>query len=50
MLDILKSFFTKAYNLLPDSPFQTLFADVDFDFLHWLNWFVPFDILMLEYK
>lgn len=44
MLDVLRSFFEKIYSLLPDSPFQTLFADADLDFLHWLNWFIPFDI------
>ena len=44
MLDVIRTFFEKVYNILPDSPFQTLFTDVDFDFLHWLNWFIPFDI------
>lgn len=47
MVDIIKSFFTKIYNLLPDSPFQTFFADrigILGDMLGWLNWFIPFDL------
>lgn len=44
MLDVIRSFFEKVYNILPDSPFQTFFSGVDFDFLHWLNWFIPFDV------
>lgn len=46
MIEILKSFFQGIYALLPDSPFQTLFSGdlYHFDFLHWLNWFIPFDL------
>lgn len=47
MLDILRSFFTKIYDLLPGSPFQSFFADrseVLGDILGWLNWFIPFDL------
>lgn len=44
MIKIIQAFFEKVYNLLPDSPFQTFFSDFDFDFLNWLNWFIPFDI------
>lgn len=44
MIDLLKSFFSKIYSMLPDSPFQLFFDTVDFDFVHWLNWFIPFDI------
>lgn len=44
MLDILQSLLDKIYQILPDSPFQSLWSDVDFDFLHWLNWFIPFDL------
>lgn len=44
MIDLLKSFFLGIYNMLPDSPFQYFFDAVDFDFVHWLNWFIPFDI------
>lgn len=34
---------TAIYRLLPDSIFQSYFADVDLDFLPYLNWFIPFD-------
>lgn len=47
MLNILKSFFTKIYDLLPGSPFQAFFADkseILEDILGWLNWFIPFDL------
>lgn len=47
MFSILKSFFTGIYDLLPDSPFQTFFADrlgVISDMLGWINWFIPFDL------
>lgn len=47
MLEIIKAFFTKIYNLLPDSPFQTFFADKTgplSDILGWVNWFIPFDV------
>ncbi len=47
MLDIIKAFFAKIYDLLPDSPFQTFFADKMgplSDMLGWINWFIPFDI------
>lgn len=44
MIDIIKSFLEKIYNVLPDSPFQSFFSEVDFDFIGWLNWFIPFDI------
>ncbi len=44
MIEVIKSFFSGIYALLPDSPFQTFFSSYQFDFLHWLNWFIPFDI------
>ncbi len=47
MIDIIKSFFAKLYDLLPDSPFQAFFMDkIDIlgDMLGWLNWFIPFDL------
>lgn len=46
MIEVLKSFLSGLYNMLPDSPFQTIFSNemYHFDFLHWLNWFIPFDI------
>lgn len=44
MIDIIKSLLEKIYNILPDSPFQTFFESVNFDFVGWLNWFIPFDI------
>lgn len=47
MVDIIKSFFSKIYDLLPDSPFQAFFTDkIDIlgDMLGWLNWFIPFDL------
>ena len=44
MIKLLSSLFTAVLNLLPDSPFQTLFDfQSQFDFLPYLNWFVPFD-------
>ncbi len=47
MLNIIKAFFEKIYDLLPDSPFQAFFADKIgplSDMLGWINWFIPFDI------
>lgn len=44
MILILKTVITAVLHLLPDSPFQTMFDFIDeFDFLPYLNWFVPFD-------
>lgn len=44
MIKLLSSLFTAITNLLPDSPFQTLFdGGAELDFLPYLNWFVPFD-------
>lgn len=47
MLNIIKAFLTKIFDLLPSSPFQAFFADkseVLGDMLGWLNWFIPFDL------
>lgn len=47
MLEIIKAFFGKIYDLLPDSPFQAFFADNTgplYEILGWINWFIPFDI------
>lgn len=47
MLNIIKAFLTKIFDLLPASPFQAFFADkseVLGDMLGWLNWFIPFDL------
>lgn len=47
MFNILKSFFSSIYDLLPDSPFQTFFEGklgILNDMLGWLNWFIPFDL------
>lgn len=47
MIEIIRAFFSKIYDLLPDSPFQAFFADRMgplSDMLGWINWFIPFDI------
>lgn len=45
MLNIIKSFFNNLYSLLPDSPFQALFSDFNFDqYKGWINFFIPFDL------
>lgn len=44
MVKIIQSFLEKIYAILPDSPFQAFFDSLDLDFVHWLNWFIPFDV------
>lgn len=45
MLNIIKNFFNGLYSLLPDSPFQVLFSDFNFDqYKGWINFFIPFDL------
>lgn len=44
MLDLIKGFMGGIYDFLPDSPFQSFFNSINFDFVHWLNWFIPFDL------
>lgn len=44
MILVLKTVIMAVLNLLPDSPFQTVLDFIgEFDFLPYLNWFVPFD-------
>lgn len=44
MIEIITSLLTAVIGILPDSPFQTLYEfKTEFDFLPYLNWFVPFD-------
>lgn len=44
MIKLITSILTAVMNILPDSPFQTLFdSGVELGFLPYLNWFVPFD-------
>lgn len=47
MMSILYSIITWIFNLLPDSPFQTMVDGLVYkiDFLPQLNWFIPFDIM-----
>lgn len=54
MINILKIIFIAIFELLPTSPFQVMFDQlmIDFDFLPYLNWFLPFDtcsIMMLAW-
>lgn len=46
MLKIIKIIVDAVFNLLPDSPFQSMIDSVIFDkeLLPFLNWFLPFDI------
>lgn len=45
MISLLKLLFIAIFELLPTSPFQKMIDDMalDFDFLPYLNWFLPFD-------
>ncbi|MDE7339275.1 MAG: hypothetical protein K2N80_01775 [Lachnospiraceae bacterium] len=45
MINIIKIIFIAIFELLPTSPFQVMFDQlmIDFDFLPYLNWFLPFD-------
>ncbi len=47
MMSILYSIITWIFNLLPDSPFQSMVDGLVYkiDFLPQLNWFIPFDIM-----
>ncbi len=54
MINILKIIFIAIFELLPTSPFQVMFDQLmtDFDFLPYLNWFLPFDtcsVMMLAW-
>lgn len=45
MFNIIESIIVAIFNILPDSPFQTMVDGVLYkiDFLPTLNWFIPFD-------
>lgn len=46
MLKLLSILLIALYAILPTSPIQKAFAEMEMsvDFLGWLNWFIPFDI------
>lgn len=46
MLKLISLLLIALYTILPTSPIQAAFADMDMDaqFLGWLNWFIPFDL------
>lgn len=46
MLKLISVLLIALYAILPTSPIQTAFADMQMDgqFLGWLNWFIPFDL------
>ncbi|MFG6322801.1 MAG: hypothetical protein K1W41_15365 [Lachnospiraceae bacterium] len=44
MTQLLKVLFTKLYLVLPNSPFSSVADGIrEFEFLPFLNWFIPFD-------
>lgn len=46
MIDIIKNLFSRLFDLLPDSPFQSFFG-IDSEvrqYLAYLNWVIPFDL------
>lgn len=47
MIAILKWIVFTLYNILPDSPFRGMVDNLNLqqDFLHYLNWFLPIDIM-----
>lgn len=44
MINIIKIIILKIFSILPDSPFQQGFADMDMSFFPSLNWFLPLDV------
>ena len=44
MINILKIFILKVFSMLPDSPFQQAFSEMDTSFMPSLNWFLPLDV------
>lgn len=45
MVNLIKIVVMKLYGILPGSPFSHLIKGLEeFDFLPYLNWFVPFDL------
>lgn len=47
MISILKWIVLTLYNILPNSPFSEMIENLELqqDFLHYLNWFLPIDIM-----
>lgn len=47
MISLIKWVVLVIFNILPDSPFQQMVEQmsVDADFLQYLNWFLPLDII-----
>lgn len=47
MTELLKILVTKLYMVLPNSPFSSVANGIrDFEFLPYLNWFIPFDKML----
>lgn len=46
MISLVKLIVIAIFEILPDSPFREMFDElmINFDFLPFLNWFLPFDI------
>lgn len=46
MISLVKLIIIAIFEILPNSPFRTMFDElmIEFDFLPFLNWFLPFDI------
>lgn len=46
MIKLISLLLIALYAILPTSPIQSAFAEMDMDgeFLGWLNWFIPFDL------
>lgn len=46
MINLIQIVIIAIFEILPDSPFRAMFDElmIEFDFLPFLNWFLPFDI------
>lgn len=46
MINLIQIVISAIFEILPDSPFKAMFDElmIEFDFLPFLNWFLPFDI------
>lgn len=46
MINLIKWLILTIYNILPDSPFQSMVdsLDIDYTYMQYLNWFLPVDI------
>lgn len=46
MINLIQIVISAIFEILPDSPFRAMFDElmIEFDFLPFLNWFLPFDI------